>query len=229
MKLLSLSNPKTAKGAAAGWLTAILHLAPFNLSGRNVCPFASEGCAMACLNTAGRGRFQNIQDARIRKTRWFFEDRAGFIEQLHKDIGALVRKCAREDKKPAVRLNGTSDIVWERTAPEIFERWPDVQFYDYTKHPERYTLPGNYHLTYSRSEGTGPEMIPSQLAHGRNVAVVFDAPVQPGTYYMGAPVINGDETDLRFLDAPGSIVGLYAKGDAKKDTSGFVVSVGGCS
>jgi hypothetical protein len=59
------------------------------------------------------------------------------------------------------------------------------------------------------------------LSNGMNVAAVFHK--VPETY-LGRTVINGDETDLRFLDPKGVIVGLKAKGKAKKDTTGFVVS-----
>src|SRR5690348_187445 len=116
MKLLSPAhtNAKTAKnGQFDQYLSAILHLAPFNLSGINVCPAASKGCAMACLNTAGRGRFDNVQQARIRKTKLFFSQPKEFFTQLIKDIAALDKKAKRSNKIAVVRLNGTSDIAWE--------------------------------------------------------------------------------------------------------------------
>ena len=219
MKLLTLGNTKTVKGEKMGYRTYIMHLAPSNLSGYNTCPMASAGCASACLNTAGRGRFDRTQDARIRKTRWFFEDRDTFMQQLVKDIQAAIRACDREGFVPVFRLNGTSDIRWE-TVPvngyaNIMSAFPTVQFYDYTKLPNRKNLPSNYHLTYSRSE-SNEHLIPQHL----NVAVVFD--VLPSTWH-GRPVVSGDDTDLRFLDPQGVVVGLKAKGQAKKDRSGFVV------
>lgn len=223
MKLLTIGNTKTVKGEALGYMTFIMHLAPSTLSGYNTCPMASDGCAAACLNTAGRGRFTMTQEARIRKTRWFFEDRVSFMDQLVKDIQAAIRKAAREGMTPVFRLNGTSDIRWE-TVPvygfrNIMEMMPAVQFYDYTKLSNRRNIPSNYHLTYSRSESNDAH-VKVALDRGMNVAVVFDK--LPETY-MGRRVIDGTETDLRFLDEKNVIVGLLAKGKAKKDNSGFTI------
>jgi hypothetical protein len=219
MKVLTLGNTKTVKGEKLGYMTFILHFAPATLSGFQVCPMASEGCTDACLNTSGRGRFASIQEARIRKTRWFFEDRESFMDALVKDIHAAIRKADRENMIPVFRLNGTSDIRWETVSVwgyrNVMELFPQVQFYDYTKLPNRRDLPANYHLTFSRSE-SNEHMIPQ----GMNVAVVFDT--LPDTF-MGRKVIDGTDTDLRFLDPQGVVVGLLAKGKAKKDTSGFVI------
>jgi hypothetical protein len=226
MKLLTIGNTKTVKGEAMGYMTFIMHLAPAKLSGYNTCPMASVGCALACLNTAGRGRFTATQEARIRKTRWFFENRDTFMFQLAKDIEAAIRKANREGMTPVFRLNGTSDIRWE-TVPvagfaNIMAVFPNVQFYDYTKLANRRDLPANYHLTFSRSESNDVD-VTSMLGTDTNVAVVFD--VLPETW-NGRKVIDGTETDLRFLDAKSVIVGLLAKGKAKKDTSGFTLITG---
>lgn len=223
MKLLTVGNTKTVKGEALGYMTFIMHLAPSTLSGYNTCPMASAGCASACLNTAGRGRFTATQEARIRKTRWFFNDRDTFMAQLVKDIEAAIRKAARENMTPVFRLNGTSDIRWETVSVlghrNIMEVFPNVQFYDYTKLPNRRDIPANYHLTFSRSE-SNDSYVTAAVGAGMNVAVVFDTLPQT---YLGRPVIDGTETDLRFLDSEGVIVGLLAKGKAKKDTSGFTI------
>jgi hypothetical protein len=224
MKLLGRGNTKTVKGEKKGYMTFIMHLAPARLSGYQTCPMASQGCAAACLNTAGRGRFTKTQEARIKKTRWFFEDRSTFMLQLAKDIQAAIRKASRENMVPTIRLNGTSDIRWETIEigeyANIMEMFPTVQFYDYTKIVNRRDIPANYHLTFSRAEDneTNAEVM---LALGFNVAAVFKT--LPATY-LGVPVISGDDTDLRFLDPKGVVVGLTAKGKAKADTSGFVVS-----
>jgi hypothetical protein len=243
MKLFSTGNPKTAKGEKKGYLTFILHLAPAKLSGYNVCPMASKGCAAACLNTAGRGRFDKTQAARIRKTKMFFEDRAAFMAQLVKDIQAGIRKATRDGFIPIFRLNGTSDIRWETipvNVPEkigaalfrgeryrnIFEAFPDVQFYDYTKIANRKGIPENYHLTFSRSESNDID-VRTAISRGMNVAAVFST-LKNGNLpavYRSLPIVDGDENDLRFLDPSNCIVGLRAKGDAKKDSSGFVVTV----
>lgn len=218
-------NTKIKLSDAAGeYLTAILHLAPANLSGKETCPLRSPGCSDACLNTAGRGRFTNIQEARIKKTQFFFEQNEEFLKRLDKELTSFVRRCERLGVKPAVRLNGTSDLLWEKTA--IMEKFSMVQFYDYTAIEARFRdtwkLPKNYHLTFSRKENN-QDRVERVLKAGGNVAVVFRKAIP--SQYMGKPVIDGTATDLRFTDPRGVVVGLLAKGKAKKDTSGFVVDV----
>lgn len=229
MKLLTIGNTKTVKGEQYGYMTYIMHLAPSQLSGYQTCPMASAGCAAACLNTAGRGRFTKIQEARIKKTRWFFEDRETFMTQLVKDIQAAIREALRENMIPVFRLNGTSDLRWENIPisgfRNIMEMFPSVQFYDYTKINNRRDIPSNYHLTFSRSE-TNESVLPEVLDAGTNVAVVFNLVFnQLPESYMGRQVIDGTDSDLRFLDPKGVVVGLLAKGKAKKDSSGFVVNI----
>lgn len=229
-KLLGVgTDAKTSKGAPRGYLTGIMYLAPSTESGYQTCPMASKGCAMACLFTAGRGAFDNVRQARISKTLYWFEDRENFKLDLLADVARLVRKAARDGMIPAVRLNGTSDIVWERVFPELFETFPEVQFYDYTKRPGR-TTPSNYHLTFSRSEENDAQLI-SELEAGHNVAMVFDvakgAPLPEFVTIDGRrfEVIDGDDHDVRFLDPVGVVVGLRGKGAAKSDASGFVLPV----
>jgi hypothetical protein len=227
MKLLAVSSDvKTTKGEKLGVLTGILYLAPANISGYEVCPRRSEGCTEACLYTAGMGKFNNVQAARIKKTKMFFENRDEFLKLLSDDIKSLVKKANKINMIPAVRLNGTSDIDWTRF--DIMNQFPDVQFYDYTKVLNRLSksIPDNYHLTFSKNE-VNDEECQSALNLGFNVAVVFStkkgSPLPES--YMGHTVYNGDETDVRFKDPKGVVVGLIAKGDAKKDKTGFVVNV----
>ena len=228
MKLLAVSsNVKTTKGEKLGVLTGILYLAPASISGYEVCPMRSEGCTDACLYTAGMGKFNTVQAARIKKTKMFFENRDEFLKILRDDIKSLATKAKRINMLPAVRLNGTSDIDWTRF--DIMDQYPNVQFYDYTKVLNRLSksIPHNYHLTFSKSEVNDDACI-SALRLGFNVAVVFNTkkghPLPES--YMGYPVYSGDETDVRFKDPKGGfIIGLIAKGDAKKDESGFVVNV----
>jgi hypothetical protein len=237
--LLSINaDAKTIKGNAMGYLTGVLYLAPYNLSGRQVCPKASAGCAAACLNTAGRGVYSNVQDSRIAKTNRFFANRRQFMADLVKDVEALIRKAAREGMIPVVRLNGTSDIPFEKfpverdgvTYPSIMEAFSDVAFYDYTAilgRKKAIKLP-NYHLTFSLKEDNDVEAIEA-LRQGYNVSVVMNIKRKEAkpNVWGGYPVIDGDETDLRFLDPNGGhIVALFAKGKAAKDTSGFVRSPG---
>lgn len=218
LNLLTYNNAKTIKGIDKGYFSFILYLSPAKLSGYNVCPKASQGCIASCLNTAGQGIFSNVQAARIRKTKLFFEDRNTFISLLERDILLASTWAVKHGYTPCFRLNGTSDLRWETTG--IIQKFPNLQFYDYTKLTNRKDLPDNYHLTYSRSEDSTDEVMLSYLSQGINVAVVFDK--VPLTY-LGFPVVNGDEDDLRFLDKQGVVIGLKAKGKARKDTSGFVI------
>jgi hypothetical protein len=232
-KLLSTANPKIQKGTKLGYLSFILHLAPADLSGHNTCPKATAGCKSACLNTAGRGGMfkkgentNTIQKARIRKTKYFYEDRAGFMLDLAYDIQKAIKFADKQGLTPVIRLNGTSDLSWEKyevpvfCTRNIFELFPQVQFYDYTKVLGRKVadIP-NYHLTFSKADGNDADVARAMM-QGMNVAAVFD---EMPAEYMGKEVINADETDLRFLDPKGVIAGLKAKGKAKKDYSGFVI------
>lgn len=226
--LLTIENAKTIKGQILGILTGILYLAPWKESipygGGNLCPMASEGCGNTCLFSAGRGRFDSVRDARIKKTIYFYKERENFMNDLRASIKRIVRKAKKMNLIPAIRLNGTSDFPWHKTG--IMEEFPDVQFYDYTKVVNRIfeKLPPNYHLTFSRSE-TNQSHVEKVLNQSLvNIAMVFSTSDFPSEY-LGRKVINGDEHDIRFLDQKGVIVGLKAKGKAKKDQSGFVVHI----
>lgn len=217
MKLLSVSaDAKTVKGEKKGYLTGILYLLPSKL----LCPGCSAGCRKVCLVSAGRGKMKCVNRARARKTHMFLKQFNMFKKFLIQDIEALIVRAEHKGFMPCVRLNGTSDIDIEETFGDILEMFPQVQFYDYTKVWTRTATAPNYHLTYSRSETTLEEDIKDYVSEGRNVAVVFDK--VPETW-IGQTVVVGDDTDLRFLDPKGVIVGLTAKGKAKKDTTGFVV------
>ena len=227
------ADAKTSKGEKYGFLTGILYLAPAKLSGYQVCPMASMAqCEAPCLNSAGRGAFNSVQLARIAKTRLFFEKRDYFMACIVYSIRALVRKASKLDLIPLVRLNGTSDIRWE-TIPvtidgkeyqNIFEAFPDVQFYDYTKIANRKDIPANYDLTFSYSGVSDyAKYAQGAVNAGMRVAVVFRSVDVIPSKFLGLRVVPGDNSDIRHLDPQGSIVALYAKGKAKKDTSGFVV------
>jgi hypothetical protein len=234
-KLLSIdTNAKTVKGQKYGYLTGILYMAPSNLSGVNLCPMAKIAqCEEACLYTAGRGAFNNVQQARLRKADWFNTDKQSFMIQLFKDIEALQRKAKKLGLTPLVRLNGTTDIRFESikfsllgelSQFTIFEYFPNVQFYDYTKISNRKDIPVNYDLTFSYS---GVKAFSSHvlkaIAKRMRIAVVFQSKKTIPNKFLGMPVVDGDDSDIRVNDPHGCIVALYAKGKARKDTSGFVV------
>lgn len=229
MKLLSINaDAKTSKGNAKGYLTGIQYFAPLGIAKRGtVCPMASKGCAKACLYTAGRGVFTATQKARIARTQYWADSPEQHAMQLREEVASLVRTALKKEMRPAVRLNGTSDISWEATeAREAIHENPSVRFYDYTKNFGRMLaflegkFPPNYSLTFSRSE-TNEQACLAVLKRGGNVAVVFRNEL-PKTW-KGFPVVSGDESDLRFLDPKGHVIGLIAKGKGKRDRSGFVV------
>jgi hypothetical protein len=226
-KLLSTANPKIQKGTKMGYLSFILHLAPADLSGKNTCPKATAGCKSACLNTAGRGgmfkKGENtnvIQKARIRKTVQFFFDRDQFMKDLYQDIVKAKKFAEKQGLIPVFRLNGTSDLSWEKyevgtTGLNLFQLFPTTQFYDYTKVLGRKVSQyPNYHLTFSKADGNDAD-VAKALMQGMSVVAVYDEIPE------GVP--SADETDLRFLDPKGIMLGLKAKGRAKKDYSGFVI------
>jgi len=235
-------NPKVDKGQKIGYYTAVMHFAPAELSGHNVCSASTAGCRLSCLNTAGRGGIgmdsdglNAIQAARIRRTRLFYRDRAGFMDMLKKEIDLHIKRAERKGMIPAFRLNGTSDLRWEiykfHGHKNVFAAYPEITFYDYTKVPVRLrdlSIP-NYHLTFSLAESNRRHAIDA-LNAGLNVAAVVRVPKgQPMCSPLNVggfrSVIDGDETDVRFSDRAGCIVGLRAKGRAKKDTTGFVLDI----
>lgn len=213
--LLSTNNAKTIKGEKLGYITYILYMSPFtqNSKGINVCSHASKGCAESCLVGSGfGGMYTSVKQGRIDKTEYFLKDRVGFLHQLKDEIAKAIKK--NEGKAiVTIRLNGTSDLPYEKykvfEGKNIFEIYPDVQFYDYTKNYLRFDkeLPKNYHLTFSRSE-TNNDKAMELLSRGFNVAMVFDK--LPDTY-QGYKVINADLDDLRFLDDKNVICGLKYK------------------
>jgi len=226
-KLLSTANPKIQKGTKLGYLSFILHLAPADLSGRETCPKRTPGCTAACLNTAGRGGMfkrgestNTIQRARIRKTNEFFNNREQFMFDLYHDIVKAKKFAEKQGLIPVFRLNGTSDLSWEKytvgtTDMNLFQLFPTTQFYDYTKILGRKVSQyPNYHLTFSKADGNDAD-VAEALMQGMSVVAVYDAIPE------GVP--SADETDLRVLDPKGIMLGLKAKGRAKKDYSGFVI------
>ena len=234
--IASGADAKTIKGNGDKYETAIMYMMPWKSSGINVCANAEiAGCIDGCLFTAGRGAMNTVQQSRARKTEWFATDRIGFMLALVTDCEKFAKYCAKQSVKPVIRLNGNSDIRWERIPVSkdgiihnsIFDAFPDIQFYDYTKIANRKGVDHikNYHLTFSYSEADVryKPQVDIALAKGMNMAVVWrDIECMPDTF-LDRPVISGDADDLRFLDPSNVIVSLYAKGRAKKDESGFVL------
>jgi hypothetical protein len=234
-------NPKVEKGIGRGFKTYVLHLAPADLSGFQTCASSTAGCREACLNASGQARIiaagdetNSRQVKRVLRTLWLFHKRPEFMARLVREIENAVKLNAGKDLTPAFRLNTTSDVRWEVIPverggvryPNVFTAFPGVQFYDYTKHANRRVsgIP-NYHLTFSVADGNEAQALQA-ARNGLNLAVVFRTKdAIPATYTVGELVlatVDGDATDLRFLDPAGSVVALYAKGYGRFDTSGFV-------
>lgn len=227
--ILGTASTKTVKGEKLGYLTAIVYLTP----SLKLCAFSEIAkCLKACLATAGRGAFNSVQAARLAKTQFYENDLRSFMLSLCADIWTLERRALKLGLIPLVRLNGTSDILFENIIIEdsgltIFQVFSNIQFYDYTKHPKR-KLEGktanNYDLTYSYS-GATPEKITTagfNNPDNKRVSVVFMRKEDIPTAFNNFKVIDGDDTDLRHIEPSNVIVSLYAKGKAKRDTSGFV-------
>lgn len=238
MPLLTTNNAKTTKGDYLGYSTAVCYMAPADIAspgGKTVCPFAVHaGCKSSCLYSAGRGRFNSVQTARMNRTRLYYEDKDAFMALLHAEISLHIAQAERSGMIPAVRLNGTSDIPYERipyyfngrTYANIFDAFPETTFYDYTKTAARIgrDLPDNYDLTFSFSGALEfASHVEKALKYGARIAVVFRGGM-PETY-LRRPVVNGDAHDLTFLHPRGVVLGLSAKGGAKKDPSPFIVDV----
>ena len=226
--ILGESSAKTIKGEEIGFLTGIVYLTPDD----ELCPLARlAGCLGPCLKSAGRGAFNSVQKARKAKTEFFKNHREAFMLSLCADVWSLVRKARNLGMIPLIRPNGTSDIPFENIpvvmGQTIFQLFPHVQFYDYTKHPNR-NLEGktacNYDLTYSFSALT-PKPISIkglQNPNNRRTAVVFQRKEDIPSSFRGWPVVNGDDTDVRHIEPSNVVVALYAKGKAKHDATGFV-------
>jgi hypothetical protein len=200
-----------------------LSLAPASLSEYQVCRYRSKVCEANCVAYAGKGELPNVSKARVTRTEFFVHNPDAFITILTDEIKAAKKEFKG---KLAVRLNTFSDIPWERVVPWFFDELKDVQFYDYTKWPNR-TPPSNYSLTYSASELTSDTKVANLVKSGTNVAVVFspsrfkDLP----TKWNGLKVIDGDKSDARHMDSTGIVVGLRAKGRMRKNPGGMVRTV----
>ena len=251
MSILTFSSPKLDKGVKYGWLSAVLYLMPAEFARltsaglpagpgdrvANLCPMASEGCKASCLVTAGRASMarefdaqglpvNSIMAARQRRTAEYLADREGFIRRIYPEVLLLIKRAQRHGKRAALRLNGTSDVAWWRNAAVVELIKPLVEqgllvMYDYTKVAANLSrVPAWYDLTLSRSERNAQD-VQTALENNHKVAVVFAGKL-PATY-LGHPVVDGDAHDLTFLHRGPIILGLKAKGRAKKDDTGFVV------
>jgi hypothetical protein len=228
-------SPKTIKNKKVGYYTYSLNLAPANASGYNVCPFSTIECRLGCLATSGHARMSLIagnlttQNARIKKTKLFFEENEYFMEWLIADLKFYQGKAERDNYIFSARLNTISDIDWQNVKYKdfnIFEIFPNINFYDYSKNYNKFNnKPNNYHLTYSFT-GRNWLQCKSLLNKGFNVAVVFNVKNENNLpkYFNDYPVINGDAHDVRLLDKKGVIVGLKFKHIADKEAENKVLN-----
>lgn len=233
LSLLSvMADAKTIKSirdTRAGdkrYLTGILYIAPASEGGVNVCVGSSGCCRIGCLNTSGNpAALQTKIKSRIRKAQELHLSPELFYAKLKSDILVLDSIAKHLGLKTAIRLNGTSDYDFGQDLEDFIKEQiqKGIKFYDYTKivpRYKKYSKSGLIHQTFSRSE-TNDKQALEILKDGGNVAYVFFGKELP-EYYLGFRVINGDESDLRFLDdqlkeheGEGLIIGLLAKGTVK--------------
>lgn len=231
------NSSKLAKnGKISGQHTYIIYLAPAKTSGYNVCYFSTPECRLGCLATSGRAameilsnNFNRIENSRIKKTKMFYEHSEFFMSWLIAEIKASQIKAIELGFEFSVRLNGTSDIDWQNVkvnGQSIFEIFPDVNFYDYTKsHLKFIDKPNNYHLTYSYT-GRNWNHCKDLLSKGHNIAIIFNIKREselPQTY-ENYNVVNGDLTDYRISDAKGIIIGLKWKRIANREAEQKVLN-----
>ena len=211
------ANIKLAKGQAMGWLTTGLSLAPASLAGvGTVCPHSTPQCRAFCVAGSGNAiAFSNVTEARIRLTHKLHAHPLAFVRVLLEDLETYASAARSQGMRLAARLNVFSDLQWEDIAPVLFEvaQVLKVPLYDYTKIPNRVTSPG-YQLTLSHSEINNlADRVPELCGSGYNVAIPFA--VNRGdplpARYRGIRVVDGDASDLRFLDPRGVAVGLRSK------------------
>jgi len=225
-------SAKSAHGEQFNIFTAILYLAPGTLSGFNMCPFASAECLEACLNRSGRAKLEalaglnTIERARVLRTWLYLFNRPYFMGWLAAEIQAYRAKYDRPGNIFAVRLNGTSDIYWERVKNQeltVFEQFPGITFYDYTKVTSRMHSTKsikNYSLTFSYTGHNKAEAL-EVLENQGNVAMVFNVlrNRELPTTWNGYKVVDGDVTDYRPADCKGCVVGLRFKVTADQDVN----------
>lgn len=233
-KYITVLNEKTPKGEAKGYLQAIVYLAPHTLGGgKNLCAHSTAACRAGCLYTAGRGRTPRVEQARLRRTHLYLNDRDAFFDEL---IGELVRVQAEADKHGlilAIRLNGTSDVLFEREIIDgrtLFDFFPRAVWFDYTRTPSAHRrVPAAWHLTFSLADDPLSYAIDHLMA-GRSVAAVVplaEKEAAPDWFALGGievQVIDGETDDLRFLDPSPSLVLLKPKGRLLKPGNPMVRS-----
>lgn len=207
-------SSKIVKNKKKNVLTYIIYLAPANLSGFNVCPKSTPECRNSCLHSSGHNRIDMkenmINKCRIKKTQLFFNDRKFFMSWVYAEILAYQSMASKKGMEFSVRLNGTSDI-----SPLLFTHKGKTLF-DYTKVLNYSRLMNrfrNYDLTFSYSGYNWNECLEA-LNMGIRISVVFENEIPK--MYMGIPVIDADETDLRYMDNSNVICGLKFKKVRKK-------------
>lgn len=218
--LLTFQNTKFLKTQDTEWFIVGLSLSPSNTGDgkTNLCKFSSKSCVKNCVGHSGRNGSSMVQNARRNKTLLFLNNREEFLRRLSTEIYYWERMCKDYNKKLAVRLNTYSDIDWSKELIDghnLFTYFPSVTFYDYSKDFSKLGLP-NYHLTYSYDMSNHTKAL-KVLERGDNLAVVFEKKL-PKTFY-GYKVIDGNNTDLRFLDEKNVVVGLSWKNVTLKGTN----------
>lgn len=233
--LITKDSHKINKNQKQGFLTGVMYLSPANESEHQMCFDFTKGCEKLCLGcTSGRMQGDQAKNARVTRTNLLHEDKDAFLEQMDRELASLVKRAEKHNFKPSFRPNGCSDWPWEKDARHLMEKY-SFPWYDYTKSFTRMMryldgkMPENYHLLFSRSEtNLNIKQCSRVLKRGGNVAVVFWPEIPHTVEFDGKDykVDDGDVDDLRWLDNPGTVIGLKAKGwEARNDETGMVYRI----
>lgn len=217
-------NTKMVHSKEYGTMIYCIMLAPSNMafpnSNKTICP-NDKNCKEFCLNGSGRNKvdiltngYENshINKARIKKTKFFYEDRKTFMEIMIHEISTAKKSAENKGLNFAVRINGTSDLnpkLFKYDGKCILDIFNDVQFFDYSKVTNRINVANeydNYDLTLS-FDGENWNDCEKYLNQNGRVAVIFKEKLPKK--YKGYNVIDSSKYDMRYLDPTKTIMGLY--------------------
>ena len=154
-------------------------------------------CIKTCLAFKGLAKvYPSVIKSRKAKSEYFVNDTDTFIKQLIREIKNQEKRALKKNKKAVVRLNGFTDIDYEKFG--IFKLFPNVQFYDYSADYERVLNNNNPNLHYTFSyKGNNLKECIELLKNDVSIAVI-DIPENQFFNDYDVEHIDGDKHDFRF-------------------------------